>query len=150
MDFGFKLDPEKEVKNAQSTWDAIGRLLWKFAPAVVLIYLVPWVAGFFAWLLFDPHGDSSGVAKVASVGVLLIALAAIIVGMQLINWIGKIASAYYIGLLLAYGYSFLKGTKFELEAEILKIGLICFVISTVSEVLRTFFFIAFPERGSRE
>jgi len=145
MDFGFKIDVEKEVRNAQATRDAIGRLLWKFAPAVVLIYFVPCIVFYCAWLL-DPLRTSLGVVIVA----LLIALAAIIAGMRLINWFGKITSAYCIGLFLAYVYALLRNTKFEFEGKIFEIVLICFVISAVSEILRTFFFIAFPERRRSE
>lgn len=150
MPFGFDgIDPRREAEKDNAIW----AFIWKFAPAVGLIYPVPIVAGIVAALAFGFSLEFNfwvwkaicwligGVALVGGV-------AALAVGMYLINWIGKIVSAYYIGVGLAALYCLRAGTS--LKVRFVDIALICVAASAVTEIVWNFITFFLPGKGSGE
>jgi hypothetical protein len=146
MHFGFDgIDPRREAEKDRAIW----AFIWQWAPAVGLIYIAPIIAGVVAGFAFSFHPTSwiekalcwliGGVALVGGV-------AAIIVGMYLINWIGKITSAYCIGMALAEFYCELIGTRPQVSLKDFFLGFIA--VSAVSEIVRNFIAFFLPGRES--
>jgi len=139
MPFGFDgIDPRREAEKDNAIWSFI----WRFAPAVVAIYMAPLGATILGLFCLSLTSSGNWVSKlafgIAGVVALLGAGASLIWGMIEINWIGKIASAYYVGVGLAQIYcSF---TKASPKMSLGEVGLACAAASAVTEIIRNLFF----------
>lgn len=139
MPFGFDgIDPRREAEKDRAIW----AFIWQLAPAVVAIYLAPLGAIILGRFCFSLTSSGTWISKlafwIASVVALLGAGASLTWGMITINWIGKIVSAYYVGVGLAQIYGSFTGIIPKMQLG--EIGLACAAASAVTEIVRNLFF----------